>query len=90
MASNFIVEYWYVWAAGLALFPVLAVVPVLKYLRDLLGRPAEERKRVVTRLLNPGVVAVVLLGASASFAAFVLFMAAVILGIVTYIKELFT
>ena len=90
MEPNFIVDYWYIWAAGLILFPTLSILPILKYLRDVIDSPPGERTRAISRVLNPGIVAVVMLFVTASFAAFVLFMAAVILGAVTYIQALLT
>ncbi len=89
MGSNFIINFWPVWIAGLIILPLLIILTQLKNIRFAIDQSEENPKEVAKLFLSPGSLIITIVFGLGTFVCFVLFMASVLVGTVAAIKALF-
>jgi uncharacterized membrane protein YhaH (DUF805 family) len=82
----FVLDYWYVWIIGLIVLPVIAVLPQLKNIHRITDCKDKDPKEIVKLFLNPGTLAITIMGGVGTFICFVFFLLSILFAIIKYIK----
>ncbi len=83
----FIMQYWYVWVAGLIVLPIVAILPQLKNIHKAIGDKSQSPAEIVRLFLNPWSLAISIIGGMGTFVCLVLFFTSIIFAIIHYIKS---
>jgi vacuolar-type H+-ATPase subunit I/STV1 len=83
----FIMQYWYLWVIGLILLPMVAVLPQIKNIHQVLDQKEINPREIAKLFLNPGTLAISIMGAAGTFVCFVFFLLSVLSAIISYIKS---
>jgi len=83
----FIIQYWYLWVIGLILMPLVAVLPQIKNIHEILDQKEINPREIAKLFLNPGTLAVSIIGGVGSFVCLVFFFLSIIFAIIAYIKS---
>ncbi len=83
----FIMQYWYLWVIGLILMPVIAVLPQIKNVLEVIDRKDKNAKEIVKLFLNPKTLVISIIGGMGTFVCFVFFFISIVFAIIKYIKS---
>lgn len=90
MNINFVTTYWWLWIIGLLVFPLIAVLPQLKNIREAVAKGDSDPNYVAMLFLNAKSLILSIVFGMATFVCFVLFMASVLVATIAAVKNLFT
>lgn len=90
MHANFIIDLWPWWIIGLIVSPLLAVLPQLGNIRKAVALGDDDPKAVAGLFLQPASIILTVVFGMATFVFMVLFIAAVLVGIVDAVHGIFT
>ncbi len=83
----FIMQDWYLWVIGLIVMPVIAVLPQISNIREVIDRKDRDPKEIAKLFLSPGTLIVTIIGGMGTFVCFVLFFASILFAIIKFIKS---
>lgn len=90
MSANYIMDYWPLWIAGLIIFPLLAILPQLKNIREAVDKGESDPNYVGKLFLTPYSIFLSVVFGMGTIVSLVLFIASVIVGIIAAVKEIFS
>lgn len=83
----FIMQSWYLWIAGLILMPVVAVLPQIKNIREILDQKEIHAREIAKIFLNPGTLTISIIGCVGTFVCLVFFFLSIVFAVIAYIKS---
>lgn len=81
----FVLEYWYIWVAGLIVLPVIAVLPQIKNIHQAISQ--KDPNEIARLFLSPGKLAITIIGGMGAFVCAVFFFLSIVFAIIKYIKS---
>ncbi len=63
----FIMQYWYLWVIGLIVMPIVALLPQINNIREVIDRKDRNPKDIVKLFLNPGTLIITIIGGMGTF-----------------------
>ena len=89
MNANFIIDFWLWWIAGLIVCPLLVVLPQLKKIRQAIDLSEDDPNAGGKLFLTPFSVIISVVFGMGTIVSMILFIAAVVIGIVAGIRGIF-
>ncbi len=83
----FIMHYWYLWIIGVIVMPIIAVLPQINNIREVIDRKDRDPKEIAKLFLSPGTLIITIIGGMGTFVSLVLFFVSIILAIINFIKS---
>lgn len=83
----FIMQYWYLWVIGLIVLPIVAILPQIKNILEVIERKDKDPKEIARLFLNPGTLVISIIGGMGTFVCLVFFFLSIIFAIIKYIKS---
>ncbi len=83
----FIIQYWYLWVIGLIVMPIIALLPQINNVREVLDRTDRNPKDIAKLFLHPGTLLITIIGGMGTFVCFVLFFVSIVFAIIQFIKS---
>lgn len=83
----FIMQYRYLWIIGLIAMPVIALLPQINNIREVIDRKDRNPGDIVKLFLSPGTLTITIIGGMGTFVCLVLFIVSIIFAIIQFIKS---
>lgn len=83
----FIMQYWYLWVIGLIAMPIIALLPQINNIREVIDGKDRNPKDILKLFLSPGTLIITIIGGMGTFVCFVLFFTSIIFAIIQFIKS---
>lgn len=74
----FIMEYWYLWVIGIILLPIVALLPQIKNILEIIDHKDKNPGEIVKLFLNPGTLVISIIGGMGTFVCLVFFFLSII------------
>jgi hypothetical protein len=80
-------QYRYLWIIGLIAMPVIALLPQINNIREVIDRKDRNPGDIVKLFLSPGTLTITIIGGMGTFVCLVLFIVSIIFAIIQFIKS---
>lgn len=82
----FVLDYWYLWVIGLIVLPVIAILPQISNIMQVVNDKEKDPKEIMKLFLKPGTLVITIFAGMGTFVCGVFFFLSIIFAIIRYIK----